>query len=71
MIALLPDSMALATATTIPLSLNDPVGLQPSSLKYKSLHPSIAAICRDLTSGVLPSPSVMSGVDVEMFKKFL
>ena len=31
-----PSSMALAIAITIPRSLNDPVGLQPSSLKYSS-----------------------------------
>ena len=57
-----PDSKTLATATTIPRSLNDPVGLQPSSLKYNSRQPALLPMLRDLTSGVSPSPSVKMGV---------
>ena len=33
MTALLPSSAALATATTMPRSLKEPVGLQPSSFR--------------------------------------
>src|SRR4051812_16860962 len=36
MIALLPASTALDTAMVIPRSLNDPVGLAPSILRYTS-----------------------------------
>ena len=61
-IARLPSSIALAIATTIPRSLNDPVGLQPSSLKYKSGQPNSAPSRLDLISGVSPSPSVIMGV---------
>ena len=39
MMAELPSSIAFATATTMPRSLNEPDGLQPSSLKYSSPQP--------------------------------
>ncbi len=57
----LPRSSDLATATTIPLSLKDPVGLHPSSLKYKDSRPRWAPIDRDLTKGVSPSPILKEG----------
>src|SRR4029079_5636873 len=62
MIARAPSSIAFATATTIPRSLKEPVGLQLSSLKYSAPHPTSASIARDLTSGVSPSPSEIIGV---------
>ena len=34
-IARAPDSTALATATTMPRSLNEPVGFWPSTLRYR------------------------------------
>ena len=51
-----PSSSAFATATTMPLSLKEPVGLQLSSLKYSSSQPTSSAMLSDLTSGVSPSP---------------
>ena len=62
MTALLPSSSALAMATTIPRSLKEPVGLQPSSLKYSSSQPSSLPRRLDFTSGVFPSPMVIRGV---------
>ena len=58
----IPRSIAFATATTIPRSLNEPVGLQPSSLKYSAPTPSSPSSRRDLTRGVSPSPIVTEGV---------
>ena len=55
------SSTAFATATTMPRSLNEPVGLQPSNFKKTS-----APVSRDntgaVTSGVSPSPSESGGV---------
>ena len=60
--AFAPSSIALATATTMPRSLNEPVGLQLSSLKYSSSMPRDGPMCCERTSGVLPSPRLMRGV---------
>ncbi|GAI20515.1 unnamed protein product, partial [marine sediment metagenome] len=49
-------SNALAIATTMPLSLNEPVGLHPSSLKYSSPQPISLPSSLHLTNGVSPSP---------------
>ena len=38
-IARAPASAALATATTIPRSLNEPVGFWPSTLRYRLRRP--------------------------------
>ena len=46
---------------TMPLSLNEPEGLQPSSFAQSSM-PSISLILSRWTSGVEPSPSVSFGV---------
>ena len=62
--ALVPSSNALAIATTIPRSLNEPVGLQPSSLKYNSEQPNSRPRRLDLTNGVSPSPMVIRGVEL-------
>ena len=62
MMARVPSSKALAMATTMPRSLNEPVGLQPSSLKYSSEQPNSRPKRLDLTSGVSPSPMVIMGV---------
>src|SRR5437588_10928422 len=49
--------MALETATVIPRSLNDPVGLTPSFLINTSqLRPTRALSLGEKTSGVFPSP---------------
>src|SRR5690606_34767140 len=61
MIAFAPASTALETASVIPRSLNDPVGLAPSTLRYTS-QPVRSASSGAGTSGVLPSYSVMIGV---------
>jgi len=60
--ALLFASSALATATTIPLSLNEPVGLHPSSLRYSSPQPVFFSSSPHLTRGVSPSPNENKGV---------
>ena len=61
--AFAPCSIALATATTMPRSLNEPVGLAPSNFTYKSMPGAIFRARRDaLINGVLPSPSVTTGV---------
>ena len=62
MIAFAPSSIAFATATTMPRSLNDPVGLQLSSLKYSASQPRSRTMCVERTSGVSPSPSEIIGV---------
>ena len=61
--ALLPSSTALAIATTMPRSLNDPVGLHPSSLKYSLPTPNSFSRLAERTRGVLPSPREIIGVD--------
>jgi len=60
--ALAPASAAFATATTMPRSLNEPVGFWPSTLRYRSPSPSADPRRRACTSGVKPSPSVSGGV---------
>jgi hypothetical protein len=62
MIAWVPASMALATATTMPRSLKEPVGLRPSNLRWSEPRPRAAAMFRDSTQGVPPSSRVMRGV---------
>src|SRR5438445_9639005 len=52
-----PRSIALETATVIPRSLNDPVGLSPSFLmKTSQPRPTRALNFGENTSGVFPSP---------------
>src|SRR6478736_4101468 len=48
---------ASVTATVIPRSLNDPVGLAPSTLRYTS-QPVLSDSTGACSSGVPPSPSV-------------
>ena len=57
-----PVSSAFATATTIPRSLNDPVGFAPSHFSQTSSMPVSRSSHSERTSGVAPSPSVMRGV---------
>ena len=57
-----PSSTAFATATTIPRSLNDPVGFWPSTLSQTSGMPSSRSSVVARTSGVFPSPSESRGV---------
>ena len=57
-----PASRALATATTMPRSLNEPVGLLPSSLRYSSGQPMARPSVRAWSSGVPPSPRLSGGV---------
>src|SRR5262245_47664667 len=61
MIAFAPDSTALDTATVIPRSLNEPVGLAPSTFRYTS-QPVRVDSSGAGNSGVLPSYSVTTGV---------
>ncbi len=61
MTAFAPSSAALEIATVMPRSLNDPVGLAPSTFRYTS-HPVRAESTRAGMSGVPPSHSVMFGV---------
>src|SRR5580700_9734445 len=61
MIALLPSWSAAATATTMPRSLNEPVGFSPSSLKCSDASPNDGPIVSDSTQGVPPSPRLMRG----------
>ena len=61
-IARAPASAALATATTMPRSLNEPVGFWPSTLRWRfgdADAPRRAAAA--WTSGVSPSPRVSDG----------
>ena len=62
MIARLPSSIAFATATTMPRSLNDPVGLRPSNLKWSEPRPRVETMERDSMQGVSPSLRVIRGV---------
>src|SRR3712207_1527688 len=55
-----PDPAATLTATVIPRSLNDPVGLAPSTLSQTS-QPSRSDSASAGTSGVSPSPRVTTG----------
>src|SRR4029077_19958219 len=61
--ARLPASSALATATTMPRSLKDPVGFRPSYLKNSRLRPRARPMLRLGTRGVEPSCRSTSGVD--------
>src|SRR5688572_23980042 len=61
MIALLPDSIALDTASVMPRSLNEPVGLAPSTLRYTS-QPVRWDSAGAGRSGVFPSYRVTTGV---------
>ena len=54
MIALAPDSTALLTASVMPRSLKEPVGLHPSTLRYTS-QPVRSDSIGAGSSGVLPS----------------
>jgi hypothetical protein len=56
-----PDAIARATATTMPRSLNEPVGFIPSILAWSRGTPIAAPSRGSGTSGVLPSPSVSAG----------
>src|SRR5918999_1299061 len=62
--ALAPSSRALETATVIPRSLKEPVGLVPSYFRYTS-QPVSADRASDRTSGVPPSRRVTSGVALD------
>ena len=57
MTACTPLAMAWVIATVIPRSLNEPVGLAPSTFRYTS-HPVSSDRCGADSSGVLPSASV-------------
>jgi len=57
-----PSSTAFTTAITIPRSLNEPVGLHPSSFKWSSRQPNNVARHGARTSGVSPSPKEVIGV---------
>ena len=59
-IAVAPSETAADTATVIPRSLNEPVGLAPSIFSHTSA-PTRSDTYRARTSGVPPSPSVTSG----------
>ena len=51
-IARAPSSSALATATTMPRSLNEPVGFMPSTFRWSSGMPIERPRLRAWTSGV-------------------
>src|SRR5690606_32989368 len=62
MTAVAPRRSASVTATVMPRSLNDPVGLAPSYLRYSSAAiPSSRASRGAGRRGVSPSPSVTTG----------
>jgi hypothetical protein len=61
MMAVAPRAAAMLTATVMPRSLNDPVGLAPSTFRYTS-HPVRADSAGAGSSGVAPSPSVITDV---------
>src|SRR5439155_23662163 len=66
MSAFVPCSIAFETATVIPRSLNDPVGLTPSFFTNTSqLRPTRSLSLGHRISGVLPSPSETTGVAAE------
>ena len=62
--ALAPASTALEMATVMPRSLNEPVGLAPSTLRYTSA-PTRADSSGAGSSGVPPSCRVTTGVRSE------
>ncbi len=57
-----PSSIALATASTMPRSLKEPVGFMPSYLKKRRARPSAGPMLREGTSGVEPSLRSTIGV---------
>ena len=57
-----PSSSAFEMATVMPRSLNEPVGLAPSNLS-QTRHPVSADSGSHSTSGVPPSPRVITGVE--------
>jgi hypothetical protein len=58
-----PRSIALETATVIPRSLNDPVGLSPSFLMNTSQpRPTRALNLGENSNGVFPSPKEMTAL---------
>ena len=61
MTALAPSSTALEMATVMPRSLNEPVGLAPSTLRCTS-QPVSSDRWPARTSGVPPSPRLTTGV---------
>src|SRR5262245_38674581 len=72
MSAFVPCSIALDTATVIPRSLNEPVGLTPSFLtKTSQPRPARSLSCGEYISGVFPSPSEMIGVAGEIRRNSL
>jgi hypothetical protein len=63
MTARAPPSTALEIAMVMPRSLKDPVGFMPSYFRYRSIPGAIFFASRAARiSGVLPSPSVITGV---------
>jgi hypothetical protein len=62
--ALSPDWAASEIATVMPRSLNEPVGLLPSTLSQTSQLVCSLSHCA-ATSGVPPSPSVTTGVSAD------
>ena len=58
--AVAPRLAAMLTATVMPRSLNDPVGLAPSTFRYTS-HPVRADSTGAGSSGVAPSAKVITG----------
>ncbi len=61
MTALAPEPAATVIATVMPRSLNEPVGLRPSTFRYTS-HPVLAESTGAGSSGVPPSCRVMTGI---------
>src|SRR5262249_16768216 len=55
-----PRAAASVTATVMPRSLNEPVGLTPSTLRY-TVHPVSSDSTGACSSGVPPSPRVTTG----------
>ena len=60
MTAFAPSRTAALTAHVMPRSLNEPVGLTPSSFSQTSA-PTSSERCGAWTSGVEPSPSETTG----------
>ena len=69
MTALAPSSAALDIAIVMPRSLNEPVGLAPSTLSQISLS-NISESTHAATSGVPPSRSVTTGVLADTGKRW-
>src|SRR3989304_4516596 len=58
MTAFEPSSLAFDTASVMPLSLKEPVGLRPSNLKRSLMPPVMSLKFIASIRGVLPSPKV-------------